>query len=62
MRHSDRMSRDEFRGRKKMREAMNSKYGVCEVRSLAASIEVIITNPGTKDLAREAKRVKFNDS
>ena len=61
MRDGDGMVRDQFGGRQQTRKTMNGKDRIGETRGLATSIEVVIADPGTKNLARETKRVKFDD-
>jgi hypothetical protein len=62
MRDGDGEIGNKLRGRNEAREAMHSKNRISEMWHSVASIEVINTNPGTKDLAREMQRIRINDS
>ena len=61
MRHRNREIGGEFRGRDKTWETMRGEDRIGEARGFGASIEIIVTDPGTKDLARKMKGVKFNN-
>jgi len=55
MGNSDGMVRDQFGSGKKMGKTEDRKDGIGETRGFASGIEIIITDPGTKNLARETK-------
>ena len=61
MRHRNGEIGGEFRRRDEMREAMHGEDGIGKARGFGASIEIIITDPGTKDLARKTKGVEFEN-
>ena len=53
---------EEFGGRDDGGKAEDTQDRVSEPRGFLASIEIVVINTGSRDLARETERVDFDDS